>query len=289
MGKRIKLEGTTVGRWKVLYYTGLIKKKAFYLCECECGELSVIRTDKLQEGNPQCIYGCIYNDFSLSGDRYGRLKVNRYSYTIQSKGQSKAYWECECDCDKTCFVTADSLKGGKVRSCGCLLVEFARGRFQELRVPRPKTGKHKPCDNCGDEIYVPRWKQSKFENHYCSPKCRAIHKATVLVGENHHAYIKDRSKLAKRRHSAENTHWRLAVLKRDGYLCQCCYEYGETHVHHLKSFARFPELRFDVDNGVTMCEPCHKEFHRVYGIKRFTSDDYYEFKKNKEGGLCMTQ
>ena len=289
MGKRIKLEGTRVGRWSILYYIGLIKRKAFYLCECDCGELEVIRADHLTNGNPQCKYGCVYNDFSLSGDVYGKLTVKGYSYTIQQKGQSRTYWECECECGNTTFVTADSLKTGGVRSCGCLKVEFGKGKLQEYRVDPPKTGKYKPCDNCGKEIYLIKSRLGKFKNNYCSPRCRSAHKATILVGENHHSYRKDRDALTDKRRCSENAHWRLAVLKRDNYLCQCCYVYGKTNVHHLKSFARFPELRFDVDNGVTMCQSCHKEFHRMYGTKRFTSDDYYEFKKYKEASLCITQ
>lgn len=60
--------------------------------------------------------------------------------------------------------------------------------------------------------------------------------------------------------------WREAVFKRDNWTCQKCgiknnKGVGETIVlnsHHIKSFAYYPELRFEISNGTTLCENCHK-------------------------------
>jgi len=60
--------------------------------------------------------------------------------------------------------------------------------------------------------------------------------------------------------------WRRAVLRRDKYTCQNC---GKTncvlHVHHIKSFAQYPELRLTVRNGITLCRECHIHKHRTEG------------------------
>lgn len=54
--------------------------------------------------------------------------------------------------------------------------------------------------------------------------------------------------------------WSLAVRARDG----CCRDCGATvglQAHHLKPWASFPELRYDVGNGVTLCGGCHARRH----------------------------
>ena len=53
------------------------------------------------------------------------------------------------------------------------------------------------------------------------------------------------------------------VLERDNYTCRYCgSKNGMGHnirleVHHLKSYAEYPELRYDPSNGITLCRPCH--------------------------------
>jgi len=37
------------------------------------------------------------------------------------------------------------------------------------------------------------------------------------------------------------------------------------NAHHINAYNVFPELRYDVTNGLTLCEPCHREFHNQYG------------------------
>lgn len=60
--------------------------------------------------------------------------------------------------------------------------------------------------------------------------------------------------------------FRRGVLSRDGYVCQTCggnYA-GKTrglHAHHIKSFSDYPDLRYVVDNGVTLCRSCHLHLH----------------------------
>lgn len=64
------------------------------------------------------------------------------------------------------------------------------------------------------------------------------------------------------RSGAKFKNWRNEVFKRDNWTCQECKRRGgELHPDHIKPFAEFPELRFDVDNGRTLCKECHQKKH----------------------------
>lgn len=60
------------------------------------------------------------------------------------------------------------------------------------------------------------------------------------------------------RNSFEYKLWRTAVLERDNYTCIWCGATENLHADHIKPFAYFPELRFAIDNGRTLCIDCHK-------------------------------
>lgn len=70
-------------------------------------------------------------------------------------------------------------------------------------------------------------------------------------------------KSPQERSSKQYTEWRTKVFERDDYICQDCEKRGGTlNAHHLKLFSKFKSLRFKLNNGITLCEPCHRLRHR---------------------------
>ncbi len=72
--------------------------------------------------------------------------------------------------------------------------------------------------------------------------------------------------------------WRDSVFARDGYTCQKTGQVGgDMECHHVLSFSEYPELRFAIDNGITLSKKSHKEFHKKYGMKNNTRQQLEEY------------
>lgn len=83
-------------------------------------------------------------------------------------------------------------------------------------------------------------------------------------GENHFRWIKDRKKLKRyigceERRSPAYKVWRKSVCDRDNWKCkidnQDCG--GKLEVHHILSFKKYPELKYDLNNGICLCKSHH--------------------------------
>ena len=68
---------------------------------------------------------------------------------------------------------------------------------------------------------------------------------------------------ADRHRGSKYDKWKDDVKLRDNYTCKkCgCHDRDKLNSHHIKSWKDFPELRYDVSNGLTLCTKCHKEEH----------------------------
>lgn len=63
--------------------------------------------------------------------------------------------------------------------------------------------------------------------------------------------------------------WRIAVYTRDNYTCKICgIKGGRLNADHIKPWAIYPELRYAIDNGRTLCVSCHKQTD-TFGLKTY--------------------
>ena len=55
--------------------------------------------------------------------------------------------------------------------------------------------------------------------------------------------------------------WKKAVFERDNHECKKCYTKEHLCAHHIKPWKECPEMRFEIDNGLSLCNSCHAKVH----------------------------
>lgn len=105
-------------------------------------------------------------------------------------------------------------------------------------------------------------------------RSKSIAAKRVIAEGRHNFYVDGRTPLNKAlRSSYQYRLWREAVFKRDNWTCQgegCGKRGCKLNADHIKSWRNFPELRFAIDNGQTLCVPCHEKTPNFKG-KALTS------------------
>lgn len=110
------------------------------------------------------------------------------------------------------------------------------------------------CAYCGN-IFATTHRGAR----YCSRRCAGKDRTGPLAGawKDGKSLERERARL-----SPQLKQWRIAVYTRDAHTCQNCGEGGRyINAHHIKPWADYPDLRFDVSNGITLCEDCHGKVH----------------------------
>ena len=153
--------------------------------------------------------------------------------------------------------------------------EAKRRFFENGGRPWNYIGMEIDCETCGKsfKIIPARKKTAK----YCSIKCAT---GKNIFAKGNVPWNKGREHLRGKKHwnwrggvdkehtrikqTIEYKEWRAAVYRRDGWKCmRCGYKGLNIIAHHIKSFSKYPELRFSVENGETLCRSCHQRHHKT--------------------------
>jgi len=143
------------------------------------------------------------------------------------------------------------------------------------------------CDGCGEEIEEAWPMYMDGEKDYCYDCaflrgligqkeylsscgiCLDTARAAVFKGKIHVIFwgkFEWEKTNAQNRHTEAYSTWRTSVFERDNYTCTACGKRGgELNAHHIKPFAKYPELRLDINNGITLCKNCHRKEHSKAG------------------------
>lgn len=157
---------------------------------------------------------------------------------------------------------------GTVKVCKYCGIEFYAGPCHQKRLfcsKRCSISRDKAeafyfnCVICGIKVFTQPVQMKSRNRQTCSIACRSL----LQTRRAQEALIKNpptKGALNRRiRYSKRMDDWRKAVFERDKYTCQGCGQKGGyLQADHIKPFAFFPESRFDIANGRTLCRPCHK-------------------------------
>lgn len=157
------------------------------------------------------------------------------------------------------------------------LFGISRGPVQAIKakyyVIRPYHPRNKYnyiiCKIC-NEVFYPYAYGNKLNkngnlitNKYCSKKCYSNWQSSKEnKRQNHPMWKTDRTKIKHIWSTAEWKEWKNYIFKRDNYQCQLCQKTDKRLVpHHIMYREEFPELTFDKNNGITLCNSCHGKLH----------------------------
>lgn len=158
------------------------------------------------------------------------------------------------------------------------------GRLNIIKPKYPRTSVQTNCAACKVEFWVEPNRLKANRGKFCSLDCKRKNcltkeskqkmslakkgKSTGRGGEKCHFWkggITPTNKLI--RMSLQTRIWRTSVFERDAYTCVHCGEKGgRLQADHIKAFSLFPDLRFEITNGRTLCLECHKNTD-TYGGK----------------------
>ena len=242
----------------------------------------------------------------LTGQRFGRWTV------IKEYGKNKqrcTTWWCRCDCGNEGEVSGTNLTHGRSKSCGCLRNDKSSKRLKEQwKDEEYREMKREQLEETNkrlwsDEEYVQMvgsrtkklwenedFKQKMSENisernkiNWENEEYRKAHSGKNNPNYNPNLTNEDREEMYKKRKGDQDfKKWSKQVKERDNFTCDICgQKHGGLVSHHLNAWRDYKEQRYDLENGVCLCESCHKEFHKLYGKGDNTKEQYIEFKENK--------
>ena len=167
---------------------------------------------------------------------------------IKKSTESLKFWSNRKYCSRSCASSVNVT--GTKRALGTvgwnLGLKFGKSHLN--------TSIDKKCEYCSNTYSVQKYRilTSKF----CSKSCKHKDMDKGISTENE-----------KIRKSKQYKEWRLSIFKRDNFTCVICKIKNkkgmgktiELYADHIKSFAHHKDLRFEIDNGRTLCVDCHRK------------------------------
>lgn len=221
---------------------------------------------------------CGKYDYSQT-EYIGMKRQIQYSCPIHGLSEQCAYEHLHsCGCNKCAARRSDTTvfteKASKVHDG---FYSYEKTKYiknnQNVRITCP-------VPHHGDFLQTPN---SHLMGRGC-PDCHLVRLKKRMTGKNNHMY-KDgkRNDRWMERRTSEATKWAKAI-KRYAEYCDCCgtklSEGMEKHAHHLYSWIDNFDKRYDLNNGVCLCQECHAGFHSEYGEGSNTPTQYEVYKEN---------
>ena len=197
------------------------------------------------------------------------------------RGKNQIERTCQT-CGKKFYVIPHIIKTNRGKFCSykCRYIWMSKNQ-KGKNSPAWRGGKIKRvCQLCNKEFGIFPSRIKYNYGKFCSPRCYYIWGSENRRGKNGYNWKGGITPLASKiRNSEKYLKWRSDIFIRDNFTCQKCKIKGNRlEAHHIKSFSKLiqevkkylPLLSlyegamiytplWDLDNGITLCEKCHKK------------------------------
>lgn len=207
--------GNKYGKLTVLnrdYSKPKSNKNAYWLCQCDCGNQTIVIGTKLRSGETKSC-GCLKKEngkskiIDLTNQKFGRLTILERA---ASTSQGMAQWKCQCECGNIVIVTGSNLRRGHTQSCGCLQkekianttkIDITNHRYGKLTALEPTQERRGSntiwrciCD-CGQECFVDinSLNQGKTSSCGCLSVSLGEFKIAEILNENNINFTTEQS------------------------------------------------------------------------------------------------
>lgn len=274
--KFIQLEGMIFGRLHVINFAGAnAKGDSFWVCMCNCGKVRKVRGRNLRSGNTTSC-GC-YQKERASASALRQSGIKRKLEHLPEKEIVRQLLDTNATTRSLakqydCCPTSIGLIYQKYTSGEQRLNAKIRKQAKSLRgykFSSERRNAHSKKMEGGKNPFYGKKHTIEFRKRQALNRLgkKGSLDSRIAQSARLQGILKEQwigfatTEKLRARHSGDQKKWRNEVFKRDNYTCRLCGKReGNLHPHHIKVFAKYPELRFQVCNGVTLCAtPCHKQ------------------------------
>lgn len=240
---------------------------------CPCGKKFDVLIADIKCGKARSC-GCRYYDYI--GKRFVNVEI--VGVTDKKTRFKSPVVQVKCDCGKVFETDTHRLRHGTITSCGCKKISLGEtiNGIKIVSAAGYTSKRNKPTVNaicyCGTEFVVSIYDvvHGRTKSCGCLGRKMRVDRLSKLKGRLHPNYnhnMSDKERAGTRSLNGQPA-FRDVVFLRDDFTCQKCFRRGgHMCAHHKNSWHWFKEGRTDPNNGITLCQKHHKEFHKIYGNK----------------------
>ena len=180
----------------------------------------------------------------------------------------------------------------------CYQKKYLKKYYQNNKEKLDKVNKEWVNDNHNRRLQIQqKWRcDNDYDKEYYKSNKENIDKRNKEWRDNHEDYYKNYNKKYRKEHPEKKLEsdkksldklltksnyphikgtlelesayrsWANSVKKRDDYECVICGGEGKI-AHHLFHKSKYPNISLNVENGITLCNSCHGEYHTINGFK----------------------
>ena len=299
-------KNNSLNPWKIQYKSN---KDGIFNCLDNSSHVYNMSFEKYTSGIrcPYCSHHRINEENSLGSSNPEVLQLwsdknEKTPYEFAPHSSELVWWKCNCGIHKDYqrSIAHSNTQNFICPECGKMQGYINRkenitgqifGELKALYIDEEKTHNEKRtywvCQcSCGEIRSVDITNLKSGNSTTCGN--RTIHYSKEKNGNWQGGLT---SPLRVERTSQKYNTWRDSVYKKDWYTCQCCGKSKNIYknAHHILNFLDNEELRYDIKNGILLCDECHafknpNSFHYMFGTRNNTPEQLEEYinKRRKE-------